>query len=228
MPKEKSQYFVFLLYPDTLPDNWEIELETLGTAIAVSPLHDKDKSKVEGQEYIKPHYHCIYIAKNPVTADSVRKKVQKVLGQQAIAKVQVCLNVKNAYLYLTHESKDAKAKNKQVYDKQEIKLLNNFDIDRYVSMDSAEKDDLLDRVCEVIAHYELANILELKDFVDRYGPQVGLASMKVVNKVLRSHTGLVRLYFDGAYQTRKNGLKRVEEQIEIGEGENHGRKEGEI
>lgn len=89
-------------------------------------MHDKDKSKVEGQEYIA--YHCIYITKNPVTTDSVRKKVQKVLGQQAIAKVQVCLNVENAYLYLTHESKDAKAKNKHVHDKQEIKLLNNFDI----------------------------------------------------------------------------------------------------
>ena len=49
------------------------------------------------------------------------------------------MNVENAYLYLTHESKDAKAKNKHVYDKQEIKLLNNFDIDRYVSLDSAEK-----------------------------------------------------------------------------------------
>ena len=138
------------------------------------------------------------------------------------------MNVENAYLYLTHESKDAKAKNKHVYDKQEIKLLNNFDIDRYVSLIVLEKDDLLDLVCEVIANYELANILELKDFIDRYGPQVGLASMKVVNKILRSHTGLVRLYFDGAYQTRKNGLKRVEEQIESEEGENHGRKEGEI
>ena len=59
MSKEKSRYFVFLLYPDTLPENWEIELETLGSAIAVSPLHDKDKSKVEGKN-TSSHITIVY------------------------------------------------------------------------------------------------------------------------------------------------------------------------
>lgn len=30
------------------------------------------------------------------------------------------------------------------------------------------------------------------------------SSMKIVNQVIRSHTGLIRLYFDGVYQERKN------------------------
>lgn len=49
--------------------------------------------------------------------------------------VQVALNVENTYLYLTHESKDAITKKKHVYDKANIKLINNFDIDRYVTLD---------------------------------------------------------------------------------------------
>lgn len=51
----------------------------------------------------------IYIAKNPVTADSVRKKIKLLLGEKSLAMVQVVLNVENTYLYLTHESKDAVA-----------------------------------------------------------------------------------------------------------------------
>lgn len=38
--------------------------------------------------------------------------------------------------------------------------------------------------------------------------------MKVINSVLRSHTGLIRLYFDAVYQERKYGTKI---DLEIGE-----------
>ena len=205
MAKEKSRYFTFLLYPETLPEDWEIKLEIIGVPIAVSPLHDSDKSSVEGQEYKKAHYHCIYIAKNPVTADSVRNKIRKALTEESVGFVQICMNVENTYLYLTHESKDAIAKKKHIYDKADIKLINGFDIDRYVALDAEQKDDILELVCSLIADNDIANIIELRDFVELFGSEYGLHSMKVVNQVLRSHTGLVRLYFDGVYQRRKYG-----------------------
>ncbi|WP_105256146.1 replication protein, partial [Streptococcus suis] len=150
MAKEKARYFTFLLYPESIPSDWELKLETLGVPIAVSPLHDKDKSNVEGQKYKKPHYHVLYIAKNPVTADSVRWKIKKLLGEKSLAMVQVVLNVENTYLYLTHESKDAIAKKKHVYDKADIKLINNFDIDRYVTLDVEEKGELFNVVVSLI------------------------------------------------------------------------------
>ncbi|MCC9894620.1 replication protein RepB, partial [Streptococcus agalactiae] len=53
----------------------------------------KDKSNVEGQQYKKPHYHVLYIAKNPVTADSIMWKLKKTLGEKSLALVQVVLNV---------------------------------------------------------------------------------------------------------------------------------------
>ncbi|WP_238596497.1 Rep family protein, partial [Streptococcus suis] len=100
--------------------------------------------------YKKPHYHVLYIAKNPVTADSVRWKIKKLLGEKSLAMVQVVLNVENTYLYLTHESKDAIAKKKHVYDKADIKLINNFDIDRYVTLDVEEKGELFNVVVSLI------------------------------------------------------------------------------
>ncbi|GAY74423.1 hypothetical protein NBRC111893_2569 [Lentilactobacillus kosonis] len=114
MAKDKSRYFTFLLYPESIPDDWKSKLELIGVPIAVSPLHDKDKSTVPGQDFKKPHYHVVYVAKNPVTADSVRYKIKQLLGDQSIAKVQIVIrSMTSMYLYLTHESKDAIEKKKQ-------------------------------------------------------------------------------------------------------------------
>lgn len=215
MAKEKSRYFTFLLYPESLCEDWEMKLEMLGMPIAISPLHDKDLSDIEGQKYKKAHYHVIYVAKNPVTADSVRLKVKTVLGEKAIALVKIIVNIENMYLYLTHESKDAIAKKKHKYNKEDIKFINNFDIDRYVSLDVETKDDMLNDVCELIASKGLANILELNRFINEHGVEYGLPTMKIVNSVLRSHTGLIRLYFDGVYQERKYGQRIDKETGEI-------------
>lgn len=204
--KPKGRYFTFLLYPESIPEDWELKLEMLGVPIAISPLHDKDKSSVKGQEFKKAHYHVIYVAKNPVTAESVRLKIKRALGNESVAKVKfIVQSVENVYLYLTHESKDAIAKNKYKYDKKDIKELNNFDLDRYITLDVEDKDDMLNDVCDMIDEHDLANMRELRRFVKRYGAEYNLPSMKIINSVLRSHTGLLRLYFDAVYQERKYG-----------------------
>jgi hypothetical protein len=211
MATDKARYFTFLLYPESIPENWKMQLELIGVPMAISPLHNKDKSNVEGQEYKKSHYHVIYVAANPVTPHSVRMRIQRALGKESIAKVQIIKqSMENMYLYLTHESKDAIAKNKYKYDKKDIKLLNNFDIDRYVVIDVEDKDEMLNDVCDMIDDHGLANIRELRRFVKEHGTEYNLPSMKIINSVLRSHTGLIRLYFDAVYQERKYGRSYVD------------------
>lgn len=202
MAKEKARYFTFLLYPESIPNDWELKLETLGVPIAVSPLHDKDKSNVEGQKYKKPHYHVLYIAKNPVTTDSVRWKIKKLLGEKSLAMVQVVLNVENTYLYLTHESKDAIAKKKHVYDKDDIKLINNFDIDRYIVVDVETKNQVLKILLQIIRAYSIPNILDLHDFIEENGDAYGI-DMNLFLSTIEGKSSILRLYFDGAYQRSK-------------------------
>lgn len=206
MAKDKARYFTFLLYPESIPNDWNQRLELMGVPIAISPLHDRDKSNVEGQTYKKAHYHVVYVAKNPVTTDSVRKRIQRALGSRSVSKVQIVVqSMKNMYLYLTHESKDAIAKNKHKYSKHDITLLNNFDIDRYITLDVEDKDDMLNDVCDLIDDHNLANMRELRRFLKAHGSEYGIPGIKVVNSVLRAHTGLIRLYFDAVYQERKYG-----------------------
>ncbi|HAQ4819227.1 TPA: replication protein RepB [Enterococcus faecium] len=210
MNKEKARYFTFLLYPESIPEDWVERLELLGVPIAISPIHDRDLSKVEGQKYKKPHYHVIYVAKNPVTADSVRIKIKRCLGDKSVAMVKIVVtSMENMYLYLTHESKDAVAKNKVKYSRKDIRLINNFDIDRYITLDVEDKDDMLNEVCDLIDEHDLANMRELRRFVKLHGSEYNLPSMKVINSVLRSHTGLLRLYFDAVYQERKYGRSDI-------------------
>ncbi len=214
----KSRYFTFILYPESIPDDWMLKLELIGVPIAISPLHDSDKSDAEDREFKKPHYHVVYIANNPVTAESVRLKIKRALGNKSISHVQIiATNVENAYLYLTHESKDAIAKHKHVYPKSDIKHLNNFDIDRYITQSIEDKEDMLNLLCDIINTVGLANMRELIRYIDSNGQYHGINSMRQVNDVVRTSTGLVKMYFDGVYQDRLNRATNTAIDPETGE-----------
>ena len=146
--------------------------------IAISPLHDKDKNK--NRTLKKPHYHGIYIANNPVTAESVRNKLKAVLSSEdmeckAVAKVQIVYeSIESVYLYLTHESKDAIKKSKYRYDKADIKHINNFDIDRYIVVDVETKNQILKILLQIIRAYSIPNVLDLHDFIEENGSSYGI------------------------------------------------------
>lgn len=217
MAKEKSRYFTFLLYPDGegFPNDWEERLEKIGVPIAISPLHDKDKNK--NRTLKKPHYHGIYIANNPVTAESVRNKLKAVLSSEdmeckAVAKVQIVYeSIESVYLYLTHESKDAIKKNKHRYNKADIKHISNFDIDRYIVVDVETKNQVLKSLLQIIRAYSIPNVLDLHDFIEENGEDYGI-DMNLFLSTIESKSSILRLYFDGAYQRSKRGEKpRAEE-----------------
>ena len=211
MAKEKSRNFTFLLYPDGegFPSDWEERLEKIGVPIAISPLHNKDKDRKNGG-LLKPHYHGIYIANSPVTAESVRNKLRAVLSSEdmeckAVARVQIVYeSLESMYLYLTHESKDAIKKNKYRYDKADIKHISNFDIERYITIDVETKNQTLKSLLQIIRAYSIPNILDLHDFVEENGMDYGI-DMNLFLSTIESKSSILRLYFDGAYQRSKRG-----------------------
>lgn len=213
MAKEKSRFFTFLLYPDGegFPTDWEDRLERIGVPIAISPLHDKDKAK--GGGYKKRHYHGIYIAKNPVTSESVRNKLRAVLSSEqeeckAVALVQIIHeNVESVYLYLTHDSKDAIKKGKYRYDKKDIKHINNFDIERYITVDVETKNMTLRILINLIRHRGIPNVIDLQDFIEANGMDYGIDE-NLFFAAIENKTSILKLYFDAAYQKYVRPLEK--------------------
>lgn len=218
----KARNFAFIIYPESIPENWVECLSKLGIPMAVSPLHDLDESERKFSEmseaekaiinsgnkvYKKAHYHVLYIARNPVTVESVRKKIKRVLGDNSISHIEIVDSVEYYFQYLTHESSDAVKKNKHRYDKKDIVYINDFDIDRYVTLDESEKRELANLIFALIRKYQLENIIDLYEFVEARGDDYGLPSMNQINDVVSAKAGLLRLYFDGNYQRRKRGIK---------------------
>lgn len=210
--KEKSRYFTFLLYPESIPNDWELRLETLGFPIAISPLHDRDKKEDQEKGLKKPHYHVIYVTPNPVTAHSVKMRIKRLLGDNSLALVQiVSSSMENMYLYLTHESKDAIAKNKYTYNKSDIKLLNNFDIDRYIVVDRQQQVEIEKTILNIIYHNHLENIFDFMDFYYEHKDEYDLPNESNLFSILKSNSGILRMFFDGAYQTNQRKIMMDEQ-----------------
>lgn len=208
----KARYFSFLIYPESIPSDWQECLEKLGLAMAVSPLHDCDEKKdkttwdnnndliINGKHYKKPHYHVLYIAKNPVTTESVRNKIKRALGVKAVSHIEIVDSVENTFKYLTHESKDAVAKNKHVYAKTDIVYLNDFDIDRYVALDENQKRELRNNLLDIIRKEHIVNVIHLFNFIEKNGVEYGINNLRYVHDVVNANSGGFRLYFDANYQ----------------------------
>ena len=140
-----------------------------------------------GKHYKKPHYHVIYIARNPVTIESVRNKIKRKLGNSSVAHVEILDYIKGSYEYLTHESKDAIAKNKHIYDKKDILNINDFDIDRYITLDESQKRELKNLLLDIVDDYNLVNTKDLMAFIRLRGAEFGILNTNDV-KILFQQT----------------------------------------
>lgn len=211
----KARNFTFIIYPESIPNDWQECLEKLGVSMAVSPLHDLDETDREfesltedeqaviragGNVYKKPHYHVLYIARNPVTTESVRNKVKRVLGSKSLSHIEIVDYVEGVFKYLTHESSDAIKKNKHKYDKADLKFINDFDIDRYIILDENQKRELKNILLDIIRKNRLVNVIHLLDFIEANGPEYGITNMNDVNDVVTSNASGFRLFFDANYQ----------------------------
>lgn len=56
MAKDKSRYFTFLLYPESIPEDWKSKLELIGVPIAISPFHDMDEKLINQNGHLMMSY----------------------------------------------------------------------------------------------------------------------------------------------------------------------------
>ena len=151
MSEIKKRNWAFVVYPESLPENWLDLLRLKDTACAVSPLHDKDINPTG--EPKKPHYHIILSFGSPTTLNNVTNFVNDFNGTIPI-KLE---SVVGYYRYLTHKDNPEKAQ----YNEEEIRLFNGFD--PVELMTESEITSLIKQVINII---QLNNITEFDDLVN--------------------------------------------------------------
>ena len=123
----------------------------------------------------------------------------------SVSHIEILDSVDYYFQYLTHESSDAINKNKHKYDKKDIRYINDFDIDRYVTLDESQKRELKNQLLQIIRKKHLVNVLHLLDFLEKNGSEYGITNLNDVNDVVTSNASGFRLYFDANYQ---DGFRR--------------------
>ena len=143
--KTNSLWWCGIAYPESVKPDWIERLEKLGYAIAISPLHDKDKWDHDSPEMVNPetgevipkgarykagdpkkaHWHFIIICAKSTSFKEINNDIRPITNGPYL---QRCRSVKNSYDYFTHETDEAKRKNKYQYERDEIIRLNNFHV----------------------------------------------------------------------------------------------------
>lgn len=149
----KKRNWCCVVYPESLPENWEVTLQQTGLQIAISPLHDKDKNP--DMTVKKPHYHVILVYSGPTSY-----KVVKALTDALEAPHPQPLEaIRGYYRYLTHKDNPEKYQ----YDQKNIKIMNGFDIQDFVEVTRTEIS-VIKKNLQILIRDK--NILEYSDLMD--------------------------------------------------------------
>lgn len=155
MPKNnKKRNWAFVVYPESLPDNWIDQLRMTGLKAVISPLHDKDVNP-DGT-IKKPHYHVIVVYSGPTSYNVVKSVAVDQLNGASPIPLEA---VRGYYRYLTHMDNPEKYQ----YSKSDLIHLNGFDIRDYSELTSSEKDEIKKRLIELINEY---GVIEYSTFIN--------------------------------------------------------------
>jgi len=109
----KKRKWIFILYPESMPDNYLDIIQETGLEGCISPLHDRDMDIVDGEPtQKKPHYHVLVKYDGPTTKNVVMQLTNALNALQPVP----CESIRGQYRYFTHQDNPEKAQ----YDKKEI------------------------------------------------------------------------------------------------------------
>ena len=163
--KEKNKYWVGVLYPENMIEEWESKIGDLLELPFCYCLHNADKDSKS--EHRKDHLHLIIVFPNTTTYNHAMTVFNRLSaeGKQAINTCQAVINIRSKYEYLIHNTETCKKQNKELYDKSCRISGNNFDIGNYEQVSLAEKSMMCKELCDCIVENGFSNFADFYLFV---------------------------------------------------------------
>ena len=150
----KGRNWAFVVYPDSLPENYEEIIINTGLPMAFSPLHDKDINPLG--ESKKPHIHVICYYENTTTFKNVKENVTDLLNGTIPIKLESMIGMYRYHLHLDNPEKFQ-------YDDRYRVFYNGFDVNKVNALTYTEISKLL----KGIQNFIVTNgILEYSDLLD--------------------------------------------------------------
>lgn len=184
----KAKYWVAVLYPESMIDNWEEELEYKIQVPYSYCIHDKDKDGHDGDR--KTHVHLLIAFPNTTTEKHALNTFQKI--QENCVYCEAVLNVRYMYNYLIHDTENCRKKKKHLYLPEERKESANFDIGAYEQLTLKEKHLMLKNLCDFVRDYHIENFMDL---YEKYEGNLGSEYFEI----LASYSGLLERLCKGNY-----------------------------
>ena len=152
MKKITGRSWAFVMYPDSMPENWEEIISNTGLPMCISPLHNKDLDPTG--EVKKPHYHVICYYENSTTYNNVKTNVCDLLNATIPQKLE---SIRGMYRYHIHLDNPEKYQ----YDDRERKFFNGFDIDLANKLTRTETLKLLLDIYKYCDEYKISEYCDL-------------------------------------------------------------------
>lgn len=178
-PTSKYRNWIFIIYPDSAPENWKEIVTDIGVPWAHSPLHDKDVEEYGGAK--KAHYHCVI--KYPSL--KTYRQLLSLTGKLSAPNPQPCESLIGKVRYFLHLD----SPHKYQYRKDDIETFNGFDIELYLKPSKTEKQALLKEARQFISENNITEFAELVDYTDLESPswaRIIDSSTYVINSYITS------------------------------------------
>lgn len=155
----RARAWVFILYPESAPEDWQEILSQMCVPCAVSPLHDKDvTAKGEAK---KPHYHVLL----SFAGMKSEQQVTRMIAPLNCTKPLICNSVRGTVRYFVHLDNADKAQ----YSKDDIQTFGGFDMGSAFELSDTEVSAVLDQLIDFVVDNGIWEFCDLVELVRKVG-----------------------------------------------------------
>lgn len=151
----KERYWTFIVYPESVREDWKEYLQQTGVQFAISPLHDKDKNPTG--ETKKAHYHILAIFNGPTTY----KRVNSICEDIGATIPKRVMSAVGLIRYLTHKDNPEKYQ----YNEEDITTINGLDIKEINGLTTTQVEIAKREIIKIIRQNEIKEYRELIDYL---------------------------------------------------------------
>lgn len=154
----KNRQWVGVLYNENMRENWQEEIDNLVQLPFAYCVHDKGLQLEDG-EHRKVHTHLILVWPAPTTYKHATEVFDRLSApnKRCFAAIEPVYNAGRMYDYLIHNTEDCVKKGKHAFDPSERITGNNYDIGSYVQVSQTEKNEMFDKLTDLILSKQISN-----------------------------------------------------------------------